>query len=209
MTAATVAASAADESFRQQRRAWQGWREHRGSSGGRDTHNNNNNDTSSSSAWPRQFWGELEVSASSSRGRGGGNGRDGGRRSGWGRGSVPASGRGRALNAGVAEPMDVVRQNGGEEVGVLATTTASGRGGCGGGRREDMTGMAFLRLMEAVLGTLAGARGGCDETSCAVRMPCLAFGDFWLSLRSDVVFVVVAERRFAIPPSSLPHPRPS
>ncbi|CAM9977472.1 unnamed protein product [Ectocarpus sp. 6 AP-2014] len=55
---------------------------------------------------------------------------------------------------------------GGGDGGVLVTTGP-------GGRREDTTGLAFLWLMEAVLGTLG--RGGdsdqdggdCDETSCA------------------------------------------
>lgn len=69
--------------------------------------------------------------------------------------------------------MDVVCQSGGEEVNTLATTTTAGRGvgvGVGGGgRREDNTGMGFLRLMEAVLSTLAVGGDGCDETSCAVR----------------------------------------
>lgn len=91
----------------------------------------------------------------------------------WGRGGFRTNGgRGRSFQGGDGpEPMDVVCHGSGEEVNTLATTTTVGRGGGGGGcRREDTTGMDFLRLMEAVLGTLAGGGGGgCDETSCAVR----------------------------------------
>lgn len=78
--------------------------------------------------------------------------------------------------------MDVASKNtngagggSGGEGGVLVTTGP-------GGRREDTTGLAFLWLMEAVLGTLG--RGGdgdqdggdCDETSCAVSSQGFAFG---------------------------------
>ncbi|CAM9578417.1 unnamed protein product, partial [Ectocarpus fasciculatus] len=56
--------------------------------------------------------------------------------------------------------------SGGGEGGVLVTTGP-------GGRREDTSGLAFLWLMEAVLGTLGRVGNGdqdggdCDETSCA------------------------------------------
>lgn len=161
-----AAASDAAQVVMRQRRAWQGWREHRGSGGGGGRGSNNNNDAGSGAAL-RQFWGELEPSASS-RGEGGGIGREGRRRGDSGHGGSHASGRGRGYSGGRPEPMDVVCQSSGEEMNALATTTTAGRRG-GGGGREDTAGLAFLKLMEAILGTLAGRGCGCDETSCAVR----------------------------------------
>eukprot|EP00752_Nemacystus_decipiens_P006234 g5624.t1 len=119
-------------------------------------------------AWPRQFWGELEPSSHSSRGGGVGNGREAGEPGNWDHGDFRTNGRVRSFQGGDPEPMDVVCQSGGEEeVITLATTTTSGRGAGAGVWREDTTGMGFLRLMEAVLGTLAGGGGVCDEISCA------------------------------------------
>lgn len=163
----------------------QSWWEFRGYGrwGNNSSNNNNFNNNYNmhnfnvTSTVVRQFGGGRDYSPGGRGGAGGRSWRGGG--SGRGGFYTPANGsRSRTYDGGRPEPMDVVCENsggsgGGCEGNVLSTTTTMARQGASGGPREEptpATGLVFVRLMEAVLGTLRGGGGSCDETSCAVRM---------------------------------------